>query len=486
MIRSSAAAVSRLPAGLLVSLALPLASLAVTPTADLNTALSRSKQDGKPLIVLFSARWCSFCATMEEEVLRSPRLDRFDESHRWVALDIDRHLDVARRYGVDSVPQTILIDPRSNRTHSVRGLLSADELAASVDRFSSGSREHAENRPAGPASPVIWAPGGYRSRSICFGQVGYGPLALSSQSPFQSLRFSPLPRTPSTLARGQWEVTLAGTWANLWAPDETSGLGAGDPGAYLLDYETLHGRATVSYGLTNTVEVEAAYEERHRFAGDMDGLIQGFHDLFGIDQNGRDQVPRDRLFLFLDPADGREPILLRDGAHGLFVRNASLTVQHNVTCGTETWPALAYAVTGRFNLEAPDLDEEGTDLGLSASAAKRWGEVYAYASLAAARFSATSARGLSLTETQWSLLLAGEWRFGPRQSFVVQYLLTEGALDMDSPRLDAFGDASHEVTLGYKVELIDRGVLEFGLVENIITFDNSPDFGIHLGWTQRF
>jgi hypothetical protein len=25
-----------------------------------------------------------------------------------------------------------------------------------------------------------------------------------------------------------------------------------------------------------------------------------------------------------------------------------------------------------------------------------------------------------------------------------------------------------------------------GLIENIIEFDNSPDFGIHLGWTQRF
>jgi hypothetical protein len=26
----------------------------------------------------------------------------------------------------------------------------------------------------------------------------------------------------------------------------------------------------------------------------------------------------------------------------------------------------------------------------------------------------------------------------------------------------------------------------FGLMENIIEFGNSPDFGVHVGWTQRF
>jgi thiol-disulfide isomerase/thioredoxin len=463
-------------------------ALAASPDDDLREALERSREDGKPLAVLFGARWCPYCETMREETLPSAELNEFEGRYRWVRVDIDRQLDLAREYDVDAVPLTLLVDPQERRQRRIRGFLTGAQLAMALERFEGGPPPaEVDEVSGGPASTLLWAPKGYRSRSICFGQVGYGPLRLSSQSPFQSLRFTPMPRTPSTLARGDWELTVSGTWSNVWAPDDSDGVGAGDFGAYLLDYETLHGVASLSYGVTNTLQVEIGYEQRHRFSGDMDGLIQGFHDLLGIGQNGRDDVPRDRLFIYLDPDGDGDPIFLDEDDGGLFVRNASLTIQHNVTCGTEFWPAVSYAVTGRFNLDAPDLRDEGTDIGLSVSAARRWGELYAYASLAGARFDATRTRGdLQLRETQVSGLFAAEWRFAPRQSFVVQYLVTQGALESDFPALDAFRDASHEVTLGWKIELIDRGVLEIGLVENIITFDNSPDFGIHAGWTQRF
>ncbi len=51
---------------------------------------------------------------------------------------------------------------------------------------------------------------------------------------------------------------------------------------------------------------------------------------------------------------------------------------------------------------------------------------------------------------------------------------------------DSFSKASHEITLGWKWEVVPRGVLEIGVVENLVTFDNSADFGIHAGFTQRF
>ena len=51
---------------------------------------------------------------------------------------------------------------------------------------------------------------------------------------------------------------------------------------------------------------------------------------------------------------------------------------------------------------------------------------------------------------------------------------------------DPFSEASHEITLGWKWEVVPQGVLEIGVVENLVTFDNSADFGIHAGFTQRF
>ena len=69
-----------------------------------------------------------------------------------------------------------------------------------------------------------------------------------------------------------------------------------------------------------------------------------------------------------------------------------------------------------------------------------------------------------------------------QQSVLVQYLVTEGLIEDFAP----FSDESNEITLGYKWEVRNRGVLEIGLIENIISFDNSPDFGFHVGFSQRF
>ena len=42
------------------------------------------------------------------------------------------------------------------------------------------------------------------------------------------------------------------------------------------------------------------------------------------------------------------------------------------------------------------------------------------------------------------------------------------------------------VTVGSKWELRKKGILEIGAIKNISSYDNSPDFGIHVGFSQRF
>ncbi len=77
---------------------------------------------------------------------------------------------------------------------------------------------------------------------------------------------------------------------------------------------------------------------------------------------------------------------------------------------------------------------------------------------------------------------AVEWRYGLRQSMVVQYLVTEGLID----DLGALSELSHEITLGWKRELHPRTVLEIGMIENVYEFDNTPDFGFQFSIARRF
>lgn len=332
------------------------------------------------------------------------------------------------------------------------------------------------DRQRGVRADLQLTPSGYRSLSICYSHVGYGPMRLTSQSPFQSPRLGFLPRSPSTLSKRQAEVRLSGTWVNLWA----NGL---EEGTYFLDYETLTSTVGLSVGLTNTLQLELEVEDRSRFGGSMDGFIQGFHDAVGQGQDGRDEQPKDQIAIRLAP-DGGEPVVdLGPEATGPFARSVQLTLQHDVTCGTEKLPALSYAFTSRFGLGQDEFESRGNiDLGVSVAAARRWKRLYGCLTLGFARFNEDDFRGIQLKKTQGSALAAVEWRRWPRTSLVLQYLINEGAAEDFGP----FSKGTNELSLGWKEEVVPGEVLEVGLIENLFTFENSPDFGLHVGFVQRF
>jgi len=448
--------------------------------SDLDRALAASAESGKPVAAVFVAAWCPLCGRMKREVFREPTVVAHEDDFIWVMIDIDRQLTVAQENGVQGVPLTRLIDPVDDRVLDLIGFQEPTNFASVLDRFLAPSEPAGVSDEAEPergqASELTWRPKGYRGKGICFSHVGYGPLAINSQAPFQALRLGIRPRTPSTLGRGQFSARTSATWVNIWALDENDDT-------YFLDFEMFQFVAAVAYGITDHVEIEGEFQDRSRFGGAMDSFIQNFHDLFGIDQGGRDDVPKNQFNFELAP-DGGPAVSLDSGDRGSFSRTAQLSLQHNVTCGTSRLPAISWSATAR--LETLDVDTEGggsgLDLGLSVAVSRRFGKFYVYGTLGHAWFGRDDFRGMELEDTKVTLLLAGEWRFRPRQSLILQYLLTEGLVADFGP----FSDSTNELTIGWKWEVRNGGILELGLIENIIEFDNGPDFGVHAGFSQRF
>ena len=480
---------------LVVLMLLCLNSPSLAPAADrrptlpfsnkLESTLDAAKASGKPVVVSFVAVWCPVCARMKREAFRDPVVMALSDEFLWVRVDIDRSLSTARQYGIDAVPEIHLLDSEGQTRAKLVGLLTGPELQEILTRFLDNLKLPPEAEPGelvGPGtdglrSDLIWSPKGYRGLSICFSHVGYGPLRLDSQSPFQSLRLGIRPRTPSTLADDQWQVRAALTWVNIWALDEAFDSPDNE---FFLDYEMLQGTVSAAYGITDTLEIEGEFQNRSRFGGHMDGFIQSFHDLFGIDQNDRDEVPKDLFRFDLTPSDGRPAVSLASGDRGSFVQSLGVSLQHNVTCGTSRLPAFSYAGTVRLS----DSDDLGTELdfGLSVAIARRFGPIYVYGTLGYSWFGEDNFRGLELKDTQGTFLAALEWRFMPTQSFLFQLLITEGLIE----NLDSFSDTSNELTLGWKKQVVPKGVLEVGIIENLVSFDNSPDAGFHVGYSHRF
>jgi hypothetical protein len=215
----------------------------------------------------------------------------------------------------------------------------------------------------------------------------------------------------------------------------------------------------------------------------MDRAIQGFHDLFDIAQSGRDRVDRHRHRFWVEGLGGEPAVDLGNGDQGTFTRSVMLTLQHTLTCGTASWPALSWSASARASLDGSEgLEGRRLDVALSVAAARRFGDFYVYLTLGYAWYGSERYFGVELDSTQLTALAAWEWRFAPRMSLILQYLRTEGAA-LDIP---PFSEPSNEIVAGWKWEATTGGVLEVGLLENIFTFDNSPDFGIHVAWLQRF
>jgi len=309
---------------------------------------------------------------------------------------------------------------------------------------------------------------------------GLGTLQMLSQSPAQSLRLTLPMVVPGDIKPG-WGTHIHSTWTNMWANEKE----------YLLDYEMLDTLLVVSYGFDTRLGITLAFNNRDYFGGEMDGFIQSFHDLFGLSQDGRDDAPKDRKIVRLfDPQTGQTTAEL--SAHDLCNNSIDLLVNYNISHGSQTWPSLnAYGVVS-YSLDAADLfkDDNQADFGFGMGSAKQWSKRwYTYVAVGFSIFddwqmrdSNASVKRIDFEDLQFTGMFSLSWLYTPTFAIIAQYLYDGPAID----NIDKLDEPSHEIHLGFKWNARNYGMIEFALIENIITLDNSPDFGLHLGWSYFF
>lgn len=297
--------------------------------------------------------------------------------------------------------------------------------------------------------------------------VGYGPLRLSSQSPFHALRLELPAGAPSSLPAGRWELRENLTWSRMWAQADD----------YLLSFETLAQTSSVIHGVTDRLQLEVGAVATTRFAGDLDGFVKNFHETFDLGLGGRDTVHEgDFDFRIGD-------LTIEEGSAHETTDRLFGSLHYVITAGSDEGPAISATLTVTTDLgDSADLEGESVGLAGALSAAKSFGDVYAYLSLGWAWFGRETFHGLPLRPYGASILVGLEWRLLNGVSLVVQHLWSPGALE----GFEELSRPSYELGLGLKVEVVAGSVFEIGMTENILVFDSSPDFGLHAGLAVRF
>jgi hypothetical protein len=123
---------------------------------------------------------------------------------------------------------------------------------------------------------------------------------------------------------------------------------------------------------------------------------------------------------------------------------------------------------------------QGVDFGLGATALISTGNFHWYLSPGVSYYSDREMIGVILRQWHLSGLLGLEYNTGRSDHAWTLQLLAESGIARDFYQ---FSTATYEVMFGYRRRLSANASLEIGLLENILAFDNSPDFGFHTAVT---
>ena len=261
---------------------------------------------------------------------------------------------------------------------------------------------------------------------------------------------------------------LGTTLSNVWVNDDDINL----------DYEMLDFHFSLTYGFDENLGFALVYDQRDFFGGILDGLVQEFHDLFGIDQNGRTDVPKGRTYL--EQFDTNE---VTDDLTVLDNRAISLLVQYVFLHGKGNLPAAGISGGVRYTLDAPEggSKEHPVDITLALGLAKRLAQSwYSCLHLGITHFEQTKILDLEFKEEVFTGMAALTWEISHRYSFLAQVFYTEGTIK----DFGQFGKPATELDLGMKIVTDSGGSYEFAIIENIFNYDNSPDLGFHFAFSK--
>lgn len=309
---------------------------------------------------------------------------------------------------------------------------------------------------------------------VCSENSRFGLLQLRGQSAFQLLRLSLIPVGAEVVPPGHFLLNTTATWTNRWAWKE---------GNYLVDAEILRMAFSLTYGVTDWMQLRLEIPFCLRGGGIMDGMIEGFHNTFGFGQAGRDLFPRDQFHIIFWRKDGTKFVL--DSSHsGAGLEDLVLSGTFRLLPGGKWLPQTCLTL----HLKLPTGNEEelygsgSVDGGVALCFAKKIWKFYGYLGLQYTLFGSEEIAGIPMRQDQLSILSALEFPLTKRLSLIVQELFNTGA----AVDYYEFSDATNEITLGLKAEIMPHTLLEFGFIENLFKFDNSPDFGIHCGLSRKF
>ena len=304
--------------------------------------------------------------------------------------------------------------------------------------------------------------------------AGADPLYVRNLAPVAGLIGFPVLRNARVLEPGSVVLELNSSVANT----QTSGNNGEE--IVLLDGETWRLAPRLRYGFAGGWEVEAELPWLRHSGGELDQLIEDWHELWGLPDGERDEMPRDRLF-FGYAGPGAE-FAHTGTAAGL--GDASLNLVREIWQNSQA----VLSVRGTVKFASGDEDEwlgSGSEdyslgLGFSAAAAAQSDWLW-HGQLGYTRAGKITALGDIQERNLWFAGLGMEWRAWETLHLKLQ--IDSHAAPADSS-LEQIGDTAVQLSAGVTWTPASRWELDFSFSEDI-ALDTAADIVFQFGLRYR-
>lgn len=293
----------------------------------------------------------------------------------------------------------------------------------------------------------------------------FGPLKTYAQSPLQSNSLSPQLRSGFALPEEAVEFYATAATASIWA--ETP--------EYRADYYQSTFSTGFMWQVTAGWQLELDASWRIALDSHLDNLTFGFHNLFGISLNGREDVPRHSFDLSI-PEYGVE---YTDFKGETLTR--TLTLYSGWQILDRPREALSIGASLYYNyVDAGPFHNHNLEQALQLNYSYHL-DRHRFHAMFGGVYRHDPAALIPYNTLTYAAAAGWQYQFNGPHRVLLEYHYYEGASEATS----ALSQASNEILAGYRYHF-PTSVVELVLTENVFNMDNSPDVAITLGYRQRW
>jgi hypothetical protein len=326
-----------------------------------------------------------------------------------------------------------------------------------------------------------------------------GLLRARDLTTFGFLRLDMRPAHAIQAPLGTWAIEAELAHQNTWAlsggardyldsfperrklgPEDVDAILALPGENYVFDMELAELDVTLHYKFTERWGGYFVMSAVNYSGGFMDSAIEGFHDAFGFENNGRPAVRRNDVALIADLKSSTFAFLSVPTHGGML--DPTFGVRYSSDRQMNGWNYVVEAAAKLAWRGRKDFLSTGdNDYGLQATL-QRFGEHHAwYVSGSAVYFDGSS--GVTPTDPQIlpTLILGYERKLSETTHLILQGYASDSVYSREDTEVDSLLGMKYQLSLGV-YRRFGRGVLSFAITENLQNFNNTPDVGLQLGW----